>query len=983
MLGLQKNSLLLFFTLLATAIIAQEFPSEEMVPANHFDTEWCKEMRAETPNVFKAAEAYNRYFKTRPFEESKWRSVFRRWIEDARLSIDEKGNHLPNPLLPHQFIPSPQAEGGGSGTGSWTALGPNFAEKTKCGTSSDLSGGFCDRVYINPYNTNNLFAGFSYGGLWVSQDQGDTWSLTDAAIPNGTNTYANRDLYYGEIEASAVDNSLVYAATEYALLKSVDSGNNWSICPQLNREASGNTRSYYLALSKLDQNVVLATFGRQVFRSIDGGNTWTVVFDNSNGGNNRTYTSQYANNSTFGIYDRTYNFFGLESTEGDQKYFYLGVWNAQNQAEIWRSTDDGASFQFLLHLGETLERTIPNNLVLSARQQSSDQFLIHSLFTYDSLYQFLANGQVISRTPIDAKVVTFGTEVNSLEAMGINPANADELYVGFYFASSITKSTDGGLTFADQTSGYSGCPKYVHPDVRSIDVQGDLILIGSDGGLAISKDKMATVSSDIGREISAIDIWGFTSSARTDLIAVGCDHGPTKIRRFAGEDGWISIGGGDASDLSINSSNEEWIYFDRAIGNQFKAELDDNNNVQSNVSINNDIDLNQLAFHPYIYFTAYPVDGNNLLKTEDNFGSYSPVSIFNSNIRLVRVAPDNPDYLYVLTDNGVLRQSTDAGINWAAITPPTSVSGGQTNILDFAIGATELELWVAYGNWQNTAKILKSTDGGVNWENITTTNLPLTPVSQIAYQPGTNGGIYLAFAGMSGVWYRNNTMPQWEALGSGLPSVGYIRNIFPVPNKGKLRIGSSRGIWEHDLYETSAPMANFASFSNIWGCNLPLQLIQNSTHAPGAVTYQWSFPGATPDSSTEASPTIEYAQSGQYEVSLTITHENGQSNTQTVSNFIQIIDGPGCLMTNSETIILPSAKVYPNPTTKMISVELPQKESELMVKIVDTNGRIIRREAFENSMKFDLNLEQLPIGIYFLEMEGERKYNQVKIVKDK
>ena len=107
-------------------------------------------------------------------------------------------------------------------TGTWVAIGPNYAEQTTCGTSSSLTGGFCDRVYINPYNTQNLFAGYSYGGLWVSQDQGATWSLTDAEFANGTNTYANRDYYYGDIEASSINESVIFAATEAGLLKSTN-----------------------------------------------------------------------------------------------------------------------------------------------------------------------------------------------------------------------------------------------------------------------------------------------------------------------------------------------------------------------------------------------------------------------------------------------------------------------------------------------------------------------------------------------------------------------------------------------------------------------------------------------------------------------------------------------------------------------------------------------------------------------------------------
>ena len=699
--SLQTSYVIIFFALTFQLIFnsttfGQEYQGEELPQFDHSQTEWAQEMLAKKPNIFKAQKAYNDYFKNHKKEESKLRNIFRRWIEDAKLSMDNEGNFIPNPYAPSDFI-SPKNNTktltGGS-TGTWCAIGPNYAERSQCGTSPDLSGGFCDRVYINPHNTNNLFAGFSYGGLWVSQDQGDTWNLSDANVPNGTNTYANRDLYYGEIEASSIEASLVYAATEYGLLKSNNSGADWSICPQLNREDSGNTRSYYLALSQVDSNLVLATFGRQVFRSTDGGNTWVVTFDNTNGGNNHYYTSQYSDNSTFGIYDRTYNFFGLENDGSDQDIFYLGVWNAQNQPEIYKSTDGGINFDLLVDLNENLGRALPQNLVLKASQNQPEKFFIHSLFTpLDSLYAYNGLGELQARNIINASTNTFGTAVTTLEAFAINPANEQELYVGFYFASSIMKSTNNGSNFTDMTSGYSGCPKYVHPDVRSIDVQDDLVLIGSDGGLALSKDGMTTVSSDIGREISSIDLWGFTSSPRTDLVAAGCDHGPTKIRRFEGEDGWLSLGGGDASDLSINYSNEKTIVFDRAVGYQFFAYLDEDNNVLDEDDINNDISLDQVAFHPHLHPDAYVKRDADLILIKNNFSSFdmSVVKTFSSNIDVIRIAPTASNVMYVKHGN-ILEKSINTGTSWQNITPSSSASNGQSNIRDIVIGENEDEI---------------------------------------------------------------------------------------------------------------------------------------------------------------------------------------------------------------------------------------------------------------------------------------------------
>jgi concanavalin A-like lectin/glucanase superfamily protein/type IX secretion system substrate protein/PKD domain-containing protein len=880
-----RQLLVTLFIVFLSNVNAQVFLDENQLQENHFpfektdhsDTDWWQEMNSASPNVLNAESQFNDYFSTHFREKSLQKKLFIRWLQDARLSMTADGEYIPHKAK----IGENNTDIAGlhrSNTGTWSAIGPNYAAQTTCGTTSSLTGGFCDRVYINPYNTNNLFAGYSYGGLWVSQDQGQTWSLTDSEFANGTNTYANRDYYYGDIEASKIDSSLVFAATESGLLKSINSGQDWSVSPELNRIDNPDLRPYYVALSNNNSEIVLSTFGRKVFRSEDGGNSWVMTFDNSGGGPNHTYTSQYSNNSTFGIYQRTYNFFGLEADHDYSNVFYLGGFNSDNEPCIYKSIDSGLSFTLLINLNTATGISLPNSLHFRTIPAQPDKFYVFGQFANGNMYHFDEDGTLISQNLIDSYV----------EAGDINWLNEEDVYTGFYGASSIMKSTDGGLSFTDMTSGYGGCPKYVHPDVRDIDVVGDIVLIASDGGIAMSTDAMETVNS-IGREISSVDLWGFSSSPHSDIVSAGCDHGPTKIRRFAGDNGWISRGGGDAGQTSVNQSNDHWIYFDHGYG-IFKTELADDYSFVSTEAITPQISLHRVTFHPNFYKTAFGVNGNKVEVTENNFSSFTTLYDFGETVNRILIAPDNTDIMYVLLSNNEIKKSIDAGVNWTTITPSASSSGGQTNITDIAVGDSSDELWASYGNWQVTAKILQSIDGGISWSNITSSNLPLTPVAQIVHQRGTNGGIYLAFAGQSGVFYRNNSMTEFEALGSGLPMLGYIRNIYAVPAKGKYRMGSSRGAWEHDLYEESTiPIADFAVNSNVSQCPLtPIQFFQNCVHSSGTASYEWTFEGGTPSNSTEPNPTVTYATLGEFDVTLTLTDEFGNVNTKVLNDFINV-----------------------------------------------------------------------------------------------
>lgn len=863
---------------------AQVFLDENQIQENYFkfekvdhsSTDWWLEMNNANPNILTAERMFNDYFSEHQ-EKSLQKKIFIRWLQDARLSMTPEGNYIPHQAEVKKVQPTSNNLSETT-TGTWDAIGPNYAEQTTCGSSSSLTGGFCDRVYINPYNTENLFAGYSYGGLWVSQDQGDTWILSDAEFANGTNTYANRDYYYGDIEASSLNSLVVFAATESGLLKSENGGIDWSMSPQLNRIDNPGTRPYYLAMSKYDVNVLLSTFGQEVYRSADGGNTWTLAFDNSTGGPNHTYTSQYSNNSTFGIYQRTYNFFGLEQDHNDDNVFYLGLFNSSDQPCIYKSTDSGVSFEFLVNLNMATGISLPPSLHFRTIPAQPDKFYVFGQFADGDIYHFNEDGTLVSQLLLDSYV----------EAGDINWLDENSVYTGFYGASSIMKSTDGGVNFIDMTSGYGGCPKYVHPDVRDIDVVGDLVLIGSDGGLALSKDAMASVGS-VGREISSIDLWGFSSSPHSDIISAGCDHGPTKIRRFAGDNGWISRGGGDAGQTSVNQSNDKWIYFDHGYG-IFKTELSDDNTFASTEAIQPSISLHRVTFHPNFYQTAFGVNGTKVDVTHNNFTSFETFYEFGETVNRVLLAPTDTTIFYVLLSNNKIRMSNDAGATWSIVTPSSTASSGQSNIVDIAVGDNPNHIWAAYGNWQNEAKILQSTDGGATWNNITSTNLPSTPVSQIVYQRGTDGGVYLAFAGQSGVYYKNNNLTEFQALGNGLPMLGYIRNIYAVSAKGKYRMGSSRGAWEHDLYEESTnPIADFSVSSNKSKCGLtPIQFYQNSIHSSGDATYSWTFEGGDPAISTGSNPSVTYANIGSYAVSLTITDELGNSHTKLMEDFIQV-----------------------------------------------------------------------------------------------
>ncbi|MEM6802430.1 MAG: T9SS type A sorting domain-containing protein [Bacteroidota bacterium] len=82
---------------------------------------------------------------------------------------------------------------------------------------------------------------------------------------------------------------------------------------------------------------------------------------------------------------------------------------------------------------------------------------------------------------------------------------------------------------------------------------------------------------------------------------------------------------------------------------------------------------------------------------------------------------------------------------------------------------------------------------------------------------------------------------------------------------------------------------------------------------------------------------------------------------------------PGENITSIESPLrsLGAIKVYPNPSRDQVFIE-KEKEGEMKVSLRDMRGRILIEHTVSNSID-QLNLSQLPSGIYILNMRDENQ----------
>lgn len=84
------------------------------------------------------------------------------------------------------------------------------------------------------------------------------------------------------------------------------------------------------------------------------------------------------------------------------------------------------------------------------------------------------------------------------------------------------------------------------------------------------------------------------------------------------------------------------------------------------------------------------------------------------------------------------------------------------------------------------------------------------------------------------------------------------------------------------------PIADFDALATTIRVGTRVQFVNNSTIA---TSFQWTFPGGTPASSTEGEPLIQYEAVGTYDVTLTAINPDGED-TLTRENFISVVDPP-------------------------------------------------------------------------------------------
>ncbi len=784
-----------------TAIFAQQRPTP---PYFASDTpEWARMMLEPNPNVRKIQAAYHAYYEERAFQKNTYTQFYKRWMQWARPfaqadgtlafpgneSLQEQEQEL---LRLHNKANANLKE---SGAATWAFHGP------KVHFFPDASAQSVDHTNIYAFdiyaaNPSILYAGGEAGGLWKTTDKGLNWTLLTANVLHDA---------FGAVEINPKDPEMVYAGTSGKLIKTADGGANWQT---VLTENSFWAQEIYVHETTPD--IVLVASERGLLRSTDGGANWVKQWN--------------------GI-----NVWGVKAKPGDPNTIWC-IRDNGNGADFMISTDAGATFtaSSTPMWTPTGNRQVTGAIIAPCPSRPDKVYAYLSgegdaLGGYIGVFVSTDGGNnwtntnpnkligqpyaIPSHTNImDANGVDWFTQGFYDQAIVVNPLNDNQLIAG---GCSWFRSNDGGATWFSY-GGYvssAGITGDRHPDIQWAAAVGNELWISSDGGMVYSTNFGKDVA---GRNngISGAALWGFDAGWNEDILVGGRYHNGNMAFHESFPKGiYYAIGGAEASTGYVNPGPERKIYHSDIGGDIIKPGFGNGLGGFPVTTWPNEsyayYENSEMEWHPDCWNIVYLGKDNKLWRSTDGGTTFTALYTFpgaaNRKVLEIEICRNDPNRMYITQFNGtddVVYRSYDAGKSWQNCTALPLPNNNDR--IKMALSANNPDvLWVSVSYGSNGKKVYKSTDAGITWQNMTSNILNGATISCIMAQHGTDGGVYLGTT--KGVFYRNNTMPDWLPYTDGLPISLEPNKLKPFYKNGLIRVGAwNGGVWEAALFEPSA-----------------------------------------------------------------------------------------------------------------------------------------------------------------------------------
>jgi photosystem II stability/assembly factor-like uncharacterized protein len=670
------------------------------------------------------------------------------------------------------------AQGAGLSSTQWTEIGP------------DNIGGRLRAVVIDPRNQNRIYIGAATGGVWLTEDAGQSYrplteTLANLSIGSLAMTPQNPDVLY----AGTGENFAGFAGM--GIFKSTNGGQSWTFLNSTSTDAAVNPLAgewgavNRIVVSPADPNLLLAATARvssrvqgAIMRSTDGGNSWTRILlapgtvasgTNTNFGNANPPTPmdvQFDPNNPNNV---------LAGTANGHVYYSrdAGVTWTQTPALVTQLKGRGTSARAEI----AWARTRPGTVYISLDHTPESSGARGQVWRSDDAGQ--------TWVPLAAPL-HLGEQGEYDNAIWVDPTNENHLIVG---GLDLYQSQDGGNNFSKISDWRFATPgaRQPHADHHQIVSvpgfgPGNLVVyVGNDGGLyrannvfAVSADPSNTAWQNLNNGLNVTQFYGGAGSraAGGRIIGGTQDNGALELNQGLN---WVRTAGGDGGYAAVDPIDDTTIY-----GEYVYASI--HRKVGSGVRqyICNGITEALKNEGSTVYCGADATEATNFI---------SPF-ILDPNDRNRMLVGANS--LWV--SNNV--RSTPP--SWAAIKPPIGTKADGRFISAIAVAARDSN--VIYVGHNTTGAIFKTTDGlspTPTWTQVDSAQQPAATVTRLTIDPDNPNRVWATFSGFSAgrVWVTNDGGATWTNIHNNLPNVT-MHDIKRHPTQPNwLYVGAANGVY--------------------------------------------------------------------------------------------------------------------------------------------------------------------------------------------
>ena len=726
---------------------------------------------------------------------------------------------------------------------TWQQTGPNLFPTNESGQVNGI-GRVC-QLKFHPTNPLKMYAVTASGGLWISNDSALTWvktgtdKLPSTACASACIDYTNDNIIYlGTGDPN-------YYSPDFGIWKSIDGGQNWL----QSSTGMGNRLPIEILMDPTNTNVLVTATDNGIYKSTNAGANWSLV---KTGG----------------------DFTDMQFKPGSSSTLYACTFS-----EFWRSTDFGSTWTQITNgvvipgggsgngMRIAVSAANPNVVYLG---MIADEGTILKSVDGGTSFTIVYNNPAQSLVGYDA---AGGGQGDYNFGMTADPLNENTVFV---VAHVVWRSDDGGITWTQLTDWWD----QLHTDMHGIKFHPNFptkLFNINDGGIWLSNDvgDNWVPKSD---ELGATEIYHASQSPlKRDMISIGTqDNGELYFQSNI----WRTNRGGDwTSKSSFDYLTNNVVYYyetgDRRPVNNSEASYNLPFVATNNMVLEFTKKNNTLAFsgEQNVWRTT---DLNNISP------AWSQISTFNQTVKAINSSQADSSVLYVITANNKIYRSDNALSGTPTFTNFTTPAA--TNLIAniASVKTNSNVVYISCGS-----RVYRSANRGATWTNVSS-NLPLVNILKIYHDEfSSNETIYVCSA--NAVYYKDASMTNWINISYNLPSIASIRD-FMLYNPGTaaslLRVAYyGRGVWELPINTSFAPAPDFAANTNTICVNQSVAFTDLSIGNP--TTWNWTFAGGSPSTSTLPNPTISYSATGIYNVTLTISNSNG-SNSITKTSFINV-----------------------------------------------------------------------------------------------